>query len=71
MCKTKINDSSKGNLTSENRLLKVEEVAKIPNISRSFAYQLIQAGAIPVDQLGRVHRARRQDVSDSWKGDIQ
>jgi excisionase family DNA binding protein len=45
-----------------NRLLKAGEVASLLNISRSFAYQLIQTGIIPVVRIGKACRVRPQDL---------
>ncbi len=44
------------------RLLKAEEVALILNISRAFAYQLMQSSQIPTVRLGRAVRVRPQDL---------
>jgi excisionase family DNA binding protein len=45
-----------------NRLLKAVEVASLLNISRSFAYQLLQSGVIPVVRIGKACRVRPQDL---------
>jgi excisionase family DNA binding protein len=45
-----------------NRLLKAAEVASLLSISRSFAYQLIQTGMIPVVRIGKACRVRPQDL---------
>jgi excisionase family DNA binding protein len=47
-----------------NRLLKPCDIAEILNISRSFAYQLLQSGAIPVVRLGKACRVRPQDLDE-------
>ena len=47
---------------SVDRLLKPNEVATLLSVSRSFAYQLLQTGAIPVVRLGRACRVRPQDL---------
>jgi excisionase family DNA binding protein len=44
------------------RLLKADEIAALLNISRSFTYQLLQTGAIPVVRLGKACRVRPQDL---------
>jgi excisionase family DNA binding protein len=44
------------------KLLKANDVAKLLNISRSFAYQLLQTGAIPVIRLGKSCRVKPQDL---------
>jgi excisionase family DNA binding protein len=46
------------------RLLKPNEVADFLNISRSFAYQLLQTGAIPVVRLGKSVRVRPKDLEN-------
>ena len=45
-----------------NRLLKAVDVASLLNISRSFAYQLLQTGVIPVVRIGKACRVRPQDL---------
>jgi excisionase family DNA binding protein len=45
-----------------NRLLKAEDIASLLNISRSFAYQLLQTGVIPVVRIGKACRVRPQDL---------
>ena len=52
------------NTCTLERLLKPTEVADLLNISRSFAYQLLQTGAIPSVRLCRVRRVRPQDLAD-------
>jgi excisionase family DNA binding protein len=44
------------------RLLKPAEVASFLGISKSFAYHLLQTGAIPVVRLGKACRVRPQDL---------
>jgi excisionase family DNA binding protein len=44
------------------RLLKPLEVASRLRISRSFAYQLMQTGVIPVVRIGKACRVRQQDL---------
>ena len=44
------------------RLLKPMEVASLLSISRSFAYQLLQTGTIPVVRIGKACRVRPQDL---------
>jgi excisionase family DNA binding protein len=46
------------------RLLKPNDVADLLNISRSFAYHLLQLGQIPTVKLGRSVRVRPQDLTD-------
>jgi excisionase family DNA binding protein len=59
---TNINDC----ITTMNveRLLKPIDIADILNVSRSFAYRLLQTGAIPVIRLGRACRVRPQDLAE-------
>lgn len=61
MITTKINQNQ---LSDQTQLLKVEDIASILNISRSFAYQLVQTGQIPVVRLGKACRVRPQDLAD-------
>jgi excisionase family DNA binding protein len=44
------------------KLLKGIEVARLLNVSRSFAYLLMQTGHIPTVRLGRSIRVRPQDL---------
>ena len=44
-------------------LLRPVEVAEILNISRSFAYHLLQTGEIPVVRLGKACRIRPDDLN--------
>ena len=43
-------------------LLKGDDVAKILNISRSFAFQLMRHGEIPTVRMGRSVRVRKADL---------
>lgn len=43
-------------------LLKAADVARILNISRSQAYQLMQRGDIPTVRMGRSVRVREEDL---------
>jgi excisionase family DNA binding protein len=45
-------------------LLRGEDVARILNISRALAYQLIQRGEIPSIRLGRAVRVRPKDLEN-------
>jgi excisionase family DNA binding protein len=60
--KMDINLDNSINSLHGTRLLKADEIAAILNISRSFAYQLLQTGAIPVVRLGKACRVRPQDL---------
>jgi excisionase family DNA binding protein len=51
-------------------LLKGEDVARLLNISRSFAYQLIQRREIPIVKLGRSVRVRPEDLEQFIKDSI-
>jgi excisionase family DNA binding protein len=46
------------------KLLKGSDVAILLNVSRSFAYLLMQSGHIPTVRLGRSIRVRPQDLVD-------
>ena len=44
------------------RLLKAVQVAEILNVSRAFAYQLMQKGLIPTVKILGARRVRREDL---------
>jgi excisionase family DNA binding protein len=46
------------------RLLKAQDVAAILNVSRSFAYALMQSGQLPSVRLGRSIRVRPSDLEE-------
>ena len=50
------------NLPKIEKLLKGNEVVRLLNVSRSFAYLLMQTGHIPTVRLGRSIRVRPQDL---------
>jgi excisionase family DNA binding protein len=52
------------------KLLKGNEVARLLNVSRSFAYLLMQTGSIPTVRLGRSIRVRPQDLVEYIEGNI-
>jgi excisionase family DNA binding protein len=60
-------------------LLTADDVARELSVSRSFAYQMMQRGTIPVVRLGRAVRVRPQDldafieanVSNGAQGGVQ
>jgi excisionase family DNA binding protein len=58
------NDLSTRNSEREEMesLLKGDDVAKILNISRPYAFRLIRQGRIPAIRLGRSVRVRRMDL---------
>ena len=43
-------------------LLKQSDIARLLNISRSFAYHLMQTGAIPTVRMGKSYRVRPRDL---------
>jgi excisionase family DNA binding protein len=45
-----------------DKLLKVNEVARLLNISRSGAYNLMQTGMIPTVHIGKSRRVRPRDL---------
>lgn len=49
-------------MESQPQLLKSDEVAKILQVSRSFAYQLMQRGEIPSVRIGNTVRVRPGDL---------
>jgi excisionase family DNA binding protein len=53
------------------RLLRVEEVAEILQVSRAFGYQLVQRGEIPGVRLGRAVRVRREDLLRFIEANVQ
>ena len=55
-------DSSNYTIKNDAVLLKADDVARILNISRSFAYKLMRRGEIPVVRLGRATRVRPSDL---------
>jgi len=56
----------------ENRLLKVQEVAEILGISKSYAFQLVSRGLIPSIRLGKkAVRVRPIDVENFISNNIQ
>jgi excisionase family DNA binding protein len=52
------------------KLLKGNEVARLLNVSRSFAYLLMQTGHIPTVRLGRSIRVRPQDLVEYIENNI-
>ena len=45
-------------------LLTAKDMSSILNVSRSFAYMLMQSGELPTVQLGRSVRVRPQDLEE-------
>lgn len=52
------------NTDNDLMLLKATDVAKILNISRSFAYRLMRTGNIPTVRFGRAVRVRPSDLEE-------
>ena len=50
------------NILLDNRLLRLEEVARYLSISRSFSYRLVETGQLPCVRLGRSCRVRPEDL---------
>ena len=48
--------------TTEICLLKGNDVARMLNISRAFAYQLMRQGEIPTVRIGNAVRVRKEDL---------
>jgi excisionase family DNA binding protein len=48
-------------------LLTAEDVAEVLNISRSYAFELLQRGDIPKVKIGRATRVRPCDLEDFIK----
>lgn len=49
-------------VTTEICLLKGNDVARVLNISRAFAYQLMHQGEIPTVRIGNAVRVRREEL---------
>ena len=49
-------------LPTEICLLKGNDVARMLNISRAFAYQLMRQGEIPTIRIGNAVRVRKEDL---------
>lgn len=50
-------------MNAPESLLKASQVARILNISRAFAYQLMQKGVIPTVKILGARRVRSEDLS--------
>jgi excisionase family DNA binding protein len=46
----------------ETRLLKSEEVARILQVSKAYAYVLMNRGEIPAVRIGKIVRVRLEDL---------
>jgi excisionase family DNA binding protein len=53
---------SNQNVITEICLLKGNDVARLLNISRAFAYQLMRQGEIPTIKIGNAVRVRKEDL---------
>lgn len=51
------------NIQPSQKLLKAVQVAEILNVSRAFAYQLMQKGVIPTVKILGARRVRPEDLS--------
>ena len=52
-------------------LLKASDVAQILNVSRAFAYRLMQQGEIRTVSIGRVRRVRSSDLVSFIEQNVQ
>ena len=57
-----VQDSTKDGAGLPTRLLRIEEVGEILQVSRSYCYQLVQTNQLTSVQLGRSRRIRIQDL---------
>ena len=57
-------DGAQVQTDGELKLLRGDEVAEILRVSKSYVYQLLATGAIPVVRLGRAVRVRQEDLRD-------
>ena len=53
---------SNQDVITEICLLKGNDVARLLNISRAFAYQLMRQGEIPTIRIGNAVRVRKEDL---------
>ena len=51
-----------GDLVSREALLTGDDVARLLNVSRAFAYRLLQRGEIASVRMGRVVRVKPEDL---------
>ena len=56
------NQNDRSNPIQPEELLRREDVARILNISRSFAYLLMKRGEFPIVRMGRSVRVRPSDL---------
>jgi excisionase family DNA binding protein len=64
------NLSDRNTTLNQERLLKPNEVADLLNISRSYAYRLLQTGAIPVIRMGNACRVQPIDLTEYLKENL-
>ena len=50
-------------VSDQQMLFTADDVARILNVSRSFAYKMMQDGTLPVVRLGRAVRVRPVDLN--------
>lgn len=60
-------DSNFFYIADEAKLLKIKDVAKILNISKSLAYKLTQTGEIPIVKVNSAVRVRLSDLNEFIK----
>ncbi len=58
----KVEYSYISNLSMGRMLLRGEDVARILNCSKAFAFQLIRQGRLPAVHIGRAVRVRQEDL---------
>ncbi len=49
-------------IVQDERLLKASDIARILNVSKAFAYRLIQQGEIPVVRINHAVRVKPSDL---------
>ena len=52
------------------KLLRIEEVAEMTNISTSHLYALINEGVLPAVQFGRAKRIRPEDLEEYIRSNL-
>ena len=56
--------------SDQSILLTADNVARILNVSRSFAYKMMQDGTMPVVKLGRARRVRPEHLEAFIKASV-
>lgn len=64
-------ESPSANGTSSIRLLTAREVAEILNISKAFAYKLMQTGQLITVSIGASRRVRMSDLEEFIQKNLQ